>query len=83
MGGPLVGGSALADDRPGLPAVSVSVQSVIQGRVCSSGRVRAGDTVPLLRAIWTSLLAPGLSLSALVAEKLRKLSKFLQQTLTF
>src|ERR1700722_12477445 len=83
MGGALVDGSALADDRPRLPAVSVSVQSVLQGRVCSSGVVRSGDTVPFLRAIRTSLLAPGLSLPAFVAEKLRKISKFLQQALTF
>jgi hypothetical protein len=38
---------------------------------------------PLLSAIWTSLLAPGLSSSASIAENLQKLIKFLQQTLAF
>jgi hypothetical protein len=83
MGGPSIGGAALADDRIRIPVVAIQVQSVIQGRVCSSGWVRSGDTVPFPPAIRTSLLAPGLPSSAFVAEKLRKISKFLQQVLTF
>jgi hypothetical protein len=38
---------------------------------------------PLLSAIWTSLLAPGLSPSASIAENLQKITKFLQQALAF
>jgi hypothetical protein len=38
---------------------------------------------PLLSAIWTSLLAPGLSSSASIAENLQKIIKLLQQILAF
>jgi hypothetical protein len=68
---------------PAFLVVAVPLQAVIQGRVCSSGCIWSGGTVPFLSAFWTTLLAPDLLPLAFVAEKLRKLLKFLQQVLMF